>query len=369
MGLLLRHNALDEAHQLLRKASRQRIDPHVRQCLGGDLLLRQNNPRAVLNYMAAVAPESPVRHQAMDGLLACMDKFPDIMSAHIPDITACIEKLVDEDTQRPYCLHMAFGSYFAEKASFDFAIKHYRRAMAIAPAEWQAYERLGYVYEVEGNPAAARNIYISALRMAPESSAIAARLDALLAKEDNNQAAITFWRTFADAYPDTAIPLLYLGSSLERAGENNDAHKAYTRALRYSADHPEILFRLGTLEITQGHLDEGADLLLEAAKKGNLPTSYIAWRCREQAASFIEKEQYSVALQLYQAVLDVAPEETWLLEALGDLRLKMGDKEAAAQDYQHLLLSAPDSPVVFKLEALLRDIQEKERTSLSQLHR
>jgi len=241
------------------------------------------------------------------------------------------------------------------EGSYEQAIQYYEAALNVSPGELWNRVRIGEIQAASGDQESALHAFKSILRQAPESPHTAKLLDDLCQQEGLQEDAAAFWRELGEAHPDAAVPLLFLGMSLERAGDTDAAYDAYSRFLRMRPDHAPALYRQGALEAVRGNIEGGAGKMRDAAKRDPQLASEIAKRCAEVAVYFSEQKHYETAVYLNRSALEIFPDDLWPQVRLGELYEVTGDLEAARNAYLLVLEKAPESPqTAGKLEALMR---------------
>lgn len=82
----------------------------------------------------------------------------------------------------------------------------------------------------------------------PDSPVTAKKMNDLLQRLSLDEGvAVAEWRAIAEKHPDAAIPHYYLGVSLQQAGDEEGAVRAYTQAATLDPELPEVRERLDTL--------------------------------------------------------------------------------------------------------------------------
>ncbi len=253
------------------------------------------------------------------------------------------------------------------QGAYEQAILYYETALNVAPGELWNRVRIGELQAASGDQESALHTFKSILRQAPESPYTAKLFDDLCQQAGLHEDAAAFWRELGEAYPDAAVPLLFRGMSLERAGDTDAAYDAYTRSLKSRPDHAPALYRLGALEAMRGHIEGGADKMRDAAKRDPQLASEIAKRCAEVAVYFSEQKHYETAVYLNRSALEIFPDDLWPQVRLGELYEIAGDLEAAQNAYLQVLEKAPESPhSAGKLDALMRrrNLNARQRTEV-----
>lgn len=144
---------------------------------------------------------------------------------------------------------MELADCFEELKDYVFAARIYELALEISPGDLWPLVNLGRLYEKIGDDNAALSCYRQVLAAAPESPVTAAAMNTLLNRiPGGDTAVLQEWRAIADRHPAAAVPALYLGVSLEAAGDREGALAAYRRALQIKPGLAEARKRLDALE-------------------------------------------------------------------------------------------------------------------------
>ena len=149
------------------------------------------------------------------------------------------------------------GAIQAETGDQTGAIKHYRRALALAPAFASAHFNLGNSLEATGHPQEAAQHYEEALRFRPEDPAIHRRLAYALALEKRGYAAAAEYREAIRIEPGSAEAWAGLGAAMVQVGNLPEAANAYSQAVRLRPDQADVRVDYGDVLAQLGRVAEG----------------------------------------------------------------------------------------------------------------
>lgn len=245
------------------------------------------------------------------------------------------------------------ADHLRESGSLPLAFAYYEAAAKVSPGELWNQVRMGEILAGNGDYAAAIALFQHVLERAPESPYTAKRLDDLFVEQGYLKEAERFWKALAEAHPDTSVPQLFLGISLERSGNPDAAHDAYALSLKINPAHAPAVYRLGALKAERGAIEQGADMMRKALKLDPALASEISERCARAAAKLTKQKQYEDAIYLNHTALELFPENLRPHVQLGDIYESEGNFNAALEQYLIVLKRAPESPeTARRLDAL-----------------
>lgn len=194
-----------------------------------------------------------------------------------------------------------------EAKSYEDAVAMYETALVVAPGDLWNRVHIGEIQQALGNVGAAMDSFREVLYKAPESPRAAGRLDALFAAQGDNEAAAAFWAALVEKHPAAAVPRLFVGIALERAGKINDACAAYVEALQRKPDLVPALYRRGALETMLGAMESGVAMMRGAAEMDPGMQEEISRRCAAAAVYAAEHGRLEDAAYLNRVALEILP--------------------------------------------------------------
>jgi len=215
----------------------------------------------------------------------------------------------------PYNLGLLYERLHKQKeAEISF-----RKAMELDPGMADAYNALGYLRESEGHAGEAEQLYNTALRIDPNSLAARQNLAVLLSSQRNRMnEAIALWRLNLATQSDYLASRLSLAKALAAAGQLDAALDEYKAAETVRPDY--IAVRLALAEIYE------------------------------------QKRDFENASNELRESLTLQPANPLLLERLGDLESRRGQKADALDAYQRVLSGTID-----------RETRKRVRSKMSKL--
>ncbi len=242
----------------------------------------------------------------------------------------------------------------------------YRRAVAFAPNDGWYRVRLGEVMEREEKPGEAAAEYGKLLQEMPDSPHCAARFDDLLAK-GTPEARLSAWNALSQSHPDAAIPLFYLGKTLESLERWEDAAAAYQAAFKINAGLRDAWIAGAVQDISAENAVQRLNRLKCMAQIPGLPKEGVIAAFDDVARRFREKGQANLAVEIYRNALAVFPEAPPLLFGLSEALDGAGDRTGAKDACVRLLKAVPESPKTAKRLDALFDPEGTEAASRTEV--
>ncbi len=335
----------------------------IPQLYYGIALEEHGNPDLAIEVYQQIPAESIASHEALfrQGILKIKHGPYERGTAQLLEL----QKNNPEYQKQVANAFIELGIQLKAQNNYDAAAHILEALLGIQSDNLDIKATLGEIYELQNKHEKALSFYEKVLMEHPDLNVVAKRLDALYAKqslenniegeEDGDIHAFHFWRSLESKYSGEALPLLYLGNTLERAGQMDKAALAYQKALSLRPVYPEASYRLGILKVLLGETNSGLRMIRDAAASDPALASDMSRRCDAVASECIAQKQYQTAMLLYDTALAVSPGDLWPRVHQGELHELLGEKEAAADSYRAVLMAVPDSPVSAKrLDDLLR---------------
>jgi Flp pilus assembly protein TadD len=132
------------------------------------------------------------------------------------------------------------GNLLYRTGAYAEAVPHLEAAVASRPTDPVLAQRLGYALESTGDKAGAIDVYRQVVAQAPAAAVIArSRLSENLYQEGKANEALSVLREGVSLRPDAPLLQRELGSLLERAGNREEAAKAYGEYARLAPNAPD----------------------------------------------------------------------------------------------------------------------------------
>ena len=154
---------------------------------------------------------------------------------------------------------------------------------------------------------------------------------------------------------DPLTALLETATEHHRAGDLTAARRLYSEVLAVDRAHHLTLFRLGLLELQEGHRQAAATRLGEAAERAPGNAAYQLGLAQALQAL----ERWADAAAALERVLEIEPDSFDAHFALGVVRQRAGQLAAAQVAYRSALVRKPDDPSTLgNLGSVLRELGE-----------
>lgn len=138
-------------------------------------------------------------------------------------------------------------------------------------------------------------------------------------------------------HPDFAPAFKLKGMLLEDRGDDAGAALAYRRALQFAPDDPDMLLKVGALELVAGHVDQAIALLIRRTRAlpGDQEGNYYL------AQAYHLNGDNELALTSIRQAVNAAPDDGPILQKYGELLCSGGDNAKALQWLQKAQHSDP----------------------------
>jgi Flp pilus assembly protein TadD len=202
--------------------------------------------------------------------------------------------------------HYNFAVLQEKQGKYDGAIHSYRRALEMAPQQWDAHERAGMLLQKKGKITEAVEHFRSAVQFNPR---------ALEAREN-------------------------LAAGLVNLGHINEAVQHFRELLELAPERNETRVKLGTILAVEGRAAEATDLLKAAAKVD--PTDgRIALRLGQVLAAHGELGE---AVHHFREATRLRHEDAEAHESLGRALAELGKRDEAAAHLREALRILRSTP-------------------------
>ncbi len=252
--------------------------------------------------------------------------------------------------------------YLFSSGKLDYAEKYYRRAIDLGVDDIGHYMDLAWILETTDNPGAATAIYGKIVERTPENILAAERINAIYIENNEEDTLLTFWEEMVQKHPNAVVPRVYLGMVLEKTNKYAEAEQRFQQALSLDADNFHALLRLGSLQLRQGRVDQGEQLLEHALAQADEESRVtIMHEYGKIARHFFTSNQFEHAIKYYQHAIALGATDLGHYVDLGTALESKGDYEAALALYRQSLERSPDLPLVaFRVDAILYSMEDHE---------
>ncbi len=211
----------------------------------------------------------------------------------------------------------------------------------------------GHLHELNQEYDAALAQYRLALTYDPDHQDTYLRVALNLIRRDRTDEAIDILRQLSDRKPDSAQPLIWLGSAHRHNRGMDAAITAYQKALERAPDNAGIYIQLVDLYIQQGAEQDAMDLLSLGTRKADEPKDLyrvlgeLYMRHAALSTDVDDSRHYmDKAIHTYKEALELDPRDATLLSTLGDLYLRDRQFEQAIEVFERVESLYPDDIAV-----------------------
>ncbi len=246
-------------------------------------------------------------------------------------------RILDAVPDEPNALHL-YGLLCAQGGRLDQAADLLGRAVALRAGQPEYRANLAALHQACGNPAAAAQEYRAALRLCPDSAALAFPLAAAARQAGDGGLALAAYRRTTVIQPDLAEPMAQAGILLRYAERTSEAVSALRRAVRLRPDHGEAWHHLG-VALQRIRDPETVTALAQAVLL--LPEDATA-RLNLGRAQY-DAGLWAAVVAALRGALALDPANDGALELLAAAQRRMCGEEGAVRTLRRLLRLRPDS--------------------------
>ena len=146
---------------------------------------------------------------------------------------------------------LAAGIRAAEKEDYPRAIRHFREALDVAPANEDALANLAHAQELARDESGALDTYAATIQLHPQSVMARNRAAMILAQRGHVGPALEQWSESLKINPVQPDVLNNLGALAMQSGERERAVAYWTQALEYAPDSPILKQNLAAAQAPQ----------------------------------------------------------------------------------------------------------------------
>jgi len=243
----------------------------------------------------------------------------------------------------------AAGRFELANSSFQNAISHLQRTIALDPLSLLAYLHLAEAYEAVGQPQAAEETMKRAVRTGPENWLTYYRIGRFyFAERHDTERAAGYFEKVIELLPESSVGYSAFGGCLLYLGDRDGAREQLGRAVAIGSNY-EAFANLATLEFYDERFPEAAELYERALEVD--AGDYMVWNGLGEARRFggstpeSVREAYQNAADLVSRRIEGEPDNLGLLIDLAGLYLQLDQRADASNIIDRLPLedvSAPD---------------------------
>lgn len=234
------------------------------------------------------------------------------------------------------------GAADAARAEFEAALNH-------RPGFFEARFNHALALESSGAWPEAERAYRAILEQQPKLAAAHDRLGTVLAQQGQGAAALAAYDQAVHLAPATAGFHLNRGNVLHALGRIEEAERAYRRALELQPAYVEASNNLANLLIDEARLAEAEIAVRAGLEQAPWRTDLLG----RLAAILRERGRFDEAIAAGREAVASAPDDAEAHNTLANALADAGDSDAAEAAYRKALELRPDSPeVVYHLATL-----------------
>jgi Flp pilus assembly protein TadD len=241
-----------------------------------------------------------------------------------------------------------YGALLMERDPASAAAQ-FRAAIALKPDHDQARLNMGRLYQQQGKPEAAREMYLDAIRVHPGFANAYYNLAALAASQGQTDEAIKRYRQTIEYDPRHAGAYAYLGQLLASRGERGEAERVLRQALAIDPDLAPAHTGLGNLLLDAGRFDAA---LAEFARAAALEPQNPVVR-NNIGIALAKRDRLDDAERMFRESLRLKPDYVEAMVNLGIVRARRGDVAGARELFARALALDPGNDLARRqVEAL-----------------
>jgi tetratricopeptide (TPR) repeat protein len=173
------------------------------------------------------------------------------------------------------------------------AIAAFTRLIESNPARSEYFLRRAYCRERTGDLVEAVKDYQRGLVIDPDSDWARHNLAASLFLLSRHREAARQWEDLTQRHPANGEHFAWLGQAYSRAGRDDDAAKAFERALDLGVTTPAVLYDAGITLLRKKELERGWHLIRRAAEQGYRPAIDLRERAGGRVLELSESPRFS----------------------------------------------------------------------------
>jgi tetratricopeptide (TPR) repeat protein len=303
--------------------------------LAGDFYLSVGQPADALRFyergMASKEKDKSGYRKRIIRLLVSQRKWPE---ASLQAEALLKEKPGDEETKlvRAY-IWLDEG----KPENLDPAISEIRAQLVKRPHDPALHYQLGNALTRKHDPEGARRAWTAAAQDYRSYAAPRVSLAQLDLSENKVQQALTVAEEVVAIEPQNAQAHLLLASSLTAAGQYPRARVELNRLVTLYPQSPQVRFRLGLLDLSEGKYKEAEDIFRRFDGASAAEPEVLAGL----AQAYQGQNESSRAVELLQAELKRKPDTALLRRLLASFAVASRNYDLAAEQFQKLAEANP----------------------------
>jgi tetratricopeptide (TPR) repeat protein len=238
--------------------------------------------------------------------------------------------------------HNNLGNVLRAQGRWEAAVRAYERAIAADPDFQGSYNNLGLAYQERGMFEQAERALLQGLEKAPRHPILHSSLGSLHYAAGRFEQARAEFAAAIGFDPEYAEAHNNLGAALGRLGRVEEQERAYRRAIELAPGYADARYNLALLLAARGDV-EGALAELRRAVEAD-PGHVRSWG--ELAVLSEKRGDLGEAIAALESAKRVDPLLPEIYNRLGELYLRVGQRERAEREWRRSLELAPRQPRV-----------------------
>lgn len=265
-----------------------------------------------------------------------------------------------DETSRQIALLEMIGRQFLLQNALEQAERAFAAVWGMDPSRACVLRMELARVDAQSDPDKALEQYRQALLLEPDNEQGVINADLLFEHSDTLEPRIRFWRSLTEQRPDALLPWLRLGMSLEAAGDDIGAARAYTGAFRNHGDVPEAIVRHVLTETQELNIKETRDALDKALKEKPELTELAVSYLDKAGRNALSQGRSDDAMKWYALAAQYQPDNEWILLGQARCLVQTGQIQEALNRFEGLLDGPYGRDAVMGISSLLPD-SETER--------
>lgn len=187
----------------------------------------------------------------------------------------------------------------------------------------------------------AQSVVQEALNIAPNNPVVLELQGQVQQASGNAQGSVDTYKQLVKAAPKAPQAYVLLADAQANAGQLDDAHASYDKALKLKSDYVPAILGLGSLELVQKQYDPALKLARQAAKAAPKAPNGFAL----EGDILLAQGKAKDAVTAYQQALDKA-QSSVLVAKLHQAQMAAGERQAAMKTVDDWLAQHPKDDVV-----------------------
>jgi len=230
------------------------------------------------------------------------------------------------------------GACYAGLGQLDFAVKNYKKAIALNPYYAKAHFNLAGAFQELGQLKSAVISYKKALEIEPGYAEAHNNLANVFKELKENVSAAKSFKKALEIKPDYIEAQYSLGITLQDLGQFETAIKHYEMVLAVKPDFADAYNNIGAAYLNLAQLDNAVKSYKSALK---LKPDFLG-AINNLGIAFYKLNQFDDAMDCYERALVLNPDFADVYNNIGIVLIELGQLDEAVKNYKSALILNPD---------------------------